>query len=291
VPPVPKHVYAFLALGLVAASQSGNIIRLGQAHPTAIAAWRLLIAALILAPLARGRLRQLARLSTRDRWLLLAAGFALAFHFFTWIAAVQLTTVARAAIVFSINPVLTGLAAWLIFKERFSPRLVISIVFGLAGVAVIAAEGLGLPGGSLWGDAMAFLCSVLFSAYFLLGKQLRKKLDSRVYVPTLYAIAALVSFGAMAVSGVAFVDYDGQTWLCFVLMGLVPTVLGHTSFNHALNYMPAGRISVATLSEPALAGLVAFFAWSEPISLWTGAGYGLIAASVVVLVMERRNTS
>ena len=129
---------------------------------------------------------------------------------------------------------------------------------------------------------------MLFSAYFLLGKPLRKKLDSRVYIPTLYGIAALVSFCAMAVSGVEFVDYDGQTWLCFCLMALVPTVLGHSSFNHALNYIPAGRISVATLTEPALAGLVAFFAWSEPISLWTGVGYGLVAVSVVVLVMVRK---
>ncbi|MEE8410659.1 MAG: hypothetical protein V3T05_13745 [Myxococcota bacterium] len=41
------RIYIFLAIGLVAASQSGNIIRIGDAHPVAIAAWRLLLASLL----------------------------------------------------------------------------------------------------------------------------------------------------------------------------------------------------------------------------------------------------
>ena len=36
-----------LAIGLLAASQSGNIIRLADAHPVAICAWRLILACLV----------------------------------------------------------------------------------------------------------------------------------------------------------------------------------------------------------------------------------------------------
>lgn len=284
--PTPKSVYAFLALGLVAASQSGNIIRIGDAHPVAISFWRLVLAAAILGPLAGPRWRQLTRLTARERWLLLAAGAALALHFFTWIAAVQLTTVARAAIIFAVNPVITAIAAHLIFREGFSLRLGLSIGLGFAGVVVIGLEGLGEGPGSLAGDALALACSLLFTAYFLLGKRLRRVLDSRVYVPSLYAVAAGFSLIVLVAEGLPLADYTAQTWVCFGLMALVPTVLGHTSFNHALNYIPAGKISAATLSEPALAGLVAFFAWAEPITAQTLAGYGLIGASVAVLVTE-----
>jgi len=55
--PTPRTVYAFLGLGLLAASQSGNIIRLGDAHPVAITFWRLALAAVILGPLAGARWR------------------------------------------------------------------------------------------------------------------------------------------------------------------------------------------------------------------------------------------
>jgi drug/metabolite transporter (DMT)-like permease len=283
----PAAVLAFLAVGLLAASQSGNIIRLGDAHPVAIAAWRLVLASALLAPLAGRRFGQLAALGRTDRWLLLAAGSALALHFFAWIAAVQHTTVARAATVFAANPVLTAVAAHLFFREGFSLRLGLSIGLGFAGVAAIALDELDPGQGSLAGDGLALLCSALFTAYFLLGKRLRRRLDNRVYAPALYAVAALVALATLLGLGLPLVDYDGRTWLCFGLMALVPTMIGHTSFNHAVRYIPAGRISAATLSEPALAGLVAWFAWDEAVGPWTLVGYGLIAASVVVLVSDR----
>jgi len=287
--PTPRSVYLFLAVGLLAASQSGNIIRLGQAHPVAIAAWRLLLAAAILAPLAGGGLARLRTLSRAEALLLLAAGAALATHFFAWIAAVQQTTVANAALVFSINPVLTGLAAHLVFRERLGSRLLASIALGLAGVAVIGWSDLAFRPEHLPGDLWALVCSALFTVYFLLGKRLRQILPTATYVVALYAVAAAVSFVCLLALDLPLVDYDGQTWLCFGLMALVPTVLGHTSLNHALRHIAASRISVATLSEPALAGVVAYLAWDEAMTLRAAVGYVLICASIVVLVTERRD--
>jgi len=216
----------------------------------------------------------------------LLAGVALAVHFFTWIAAVQSTTVARAAIVFAVNPVITAIAAHLVFREGISLKLALSIGLGFAGVVVIGLEDLSPGEGSLYGDALALACSLLFTGYFLLGKRLRRVLDNRVYTPSVYAIAALVSLVVLLIWRLPLVAYTPETWLCFGLMALVPTVIGHTSFNHALNFIPAGRISAATLTEPALAGLVAYFAWSEPVSAQMLVGYGLIAGSVAVLVNE-----
>lgn len=283
---VPKRVWVFLAIGLAAASQSGNIIRIGDAHPSAIAAWRLLIAAVLLAPFAGRDLAALARLTRKEVVLLVLSGLALAAHFFAWIAAVQLTTVANAAVFFSINPVITATAGYLIFRERATRRLAISIALGLLGVAALGWNDLSISPESLPGDGAALLCSVLFTAYFLLGKRLRRVLPTGAYVTAVYGIAAVFSFGAMLVFGEPLVAYDGRTWLCFGLMALVPTVIGHTSFNNALRYVDAGRISAYTLSEPLLAGLVAYFAWSEEITLGVLFGYALISASVLVLVSE-----
>lgn len=283
----PRSTYLFLAVGLVVASQSGNIIRLGHAHFIAIAAWRLGLAALMLAPLAGRDLGTLRKLTGVDRWLVLLAGLVLAAHFFAWVAAVQLTTVANATIFFSINPVITATAAHFLFGEAVSRRLVLAIALGLVGVVVIAADGIALGPGHLAGMGMALLCSVLFTAYFLLGKRLRRTLSSGTYVTAIYGVAALVGFATMAVLGLPAVDYDAQTWLCFALMALGPTMIGHTSFNHALRTMDAGRISVLTLTEPPLATIVAHFAWDEPITAGTVGGYALVALSVLVLVGDR----
>ena len=284
---VPRTVVLFLAVGLLAASQSGNLIRIGDASPAAIAAWRLLIASLLLAPLAGARLAALKGLDRRDWLLLVLAGVALAGHFLSWIAAVQRTTVANAATFYSINPVITAVASYFLFGERLGRRLLGSILVGLLGVAVIGGADLRFSREHLPGDALAVLCSFLFTAYFLLGKRVREKLDNRVYVTALYFIAAVVCFGVLVALGQPVVHHSPRSWLCFGLMALVPTMIGHTSLNYALRYLPAGRIATLSLAEPLLAGVVALFAWNEPVRPQTVVGYVLICVSVVLVVLER----
>ena len=281
---VPRIVIFFLCIGLVGASQSGNIVRLGDAHPVAMTAWRLLLATLILAPLAGRELACLARLKRRELALLLLAGVSVAAHFFAWIAAVQWTTVANATVFFAFNPVITAVAAFFIFKERAGLRLVLSIALGITGILVIGCGDFSFNREYLRGDLTALLCALLFTVYFLLGKKLRLLLPTATYVTAVYGTAAVISFACMAFLELPFVAYTPRTWLCFALLALVPTVLGHTSFNNALRYIDAGKLSAATLSEPLLAGLVAFYAWDEAVTLQTAAGYILISFSVLVLV-------
>jgi len=287
---VPRGVAAFLAVGLLAASQSGNIIRLADAHPVAICAWRLVLATLVLAPVAGGRWRSLGQLRAREWGLLLLAGVTLAAHFITFIAAVQNTTVANSLVFFGINPVFTAVAAYLVFRERMTPRLIGAIALGLAGVAVMAVADFHLRPEHLLGDALAVLCSLLCTGFFLIGKRRRRSLDNRVYAPALYGVAALVTLPLLPLLDLPLVRYDGVTWLAFGLMALVPTVLGHTSFNLALRYIDAGRISVLTLTEPIFAGLVAYWAWSEDLAWQTGVGYVLIVAAVVLLARDSWTT-
>lgn len=284
---VPRRVYLFLVIGLVAASQSGNIIRLGEASPVAIAAWRLVLATVLLVPVAGRRLGLLRTLPRRDLLLLGAAGLALALHFFAWIAAVQRTTVANAATFFSVNPVLTAAAAYLVFRERAGRALVASIALGIAGVAATGLGDLGLRPAQLVGDGYAVLCSLLFTVYFLVGKRLRRSLPTAVYVTVVYGVAAVFSFACLAALDLPLADYAPRTWLCFGLMALVPTVIGHTAMNNALGHLDAGWIATSTLSEPLLAGLVAFLAWGETVTAAGAVGYGLISLSVVVLALAR----
>ena len=283
-----KRIWLFLAVGVLALSQSANIIRLGDAHPVAIAAWRLALAALVLAPLAGRGLARIPALPKKTLLLLLAAGAALALHFFTWIAAVQATTVANATLVLAINPVITAAAEYLFFGERASRRLKIAIGVGVLGVAVVGWHDLAFSPEKVGGDLLSLASSFLFTAYLLIGKRVRRTLDTTVYVTAVYGTAAAVGFATMLVLGVPLVDYAPQTWACFGLMALVPTVIGHTSLNAAVRWVPAGRITAITLAEPLLAGTVAYFAWGETASAGAVVGYVLIGASVLAVATERR---
>jgi drug/metabolite transporter (DMT)-like permease len=279
---VPRSVALFLAVGLIAASQSGNLVRLADAHPVVVAGYRLVLSALLLAPLAGARLGAVARLRGRDLLLLVLAGAALGGHLVTWIAAVQHTTVANAAIFFSVNPVTTALAAHVFLGERLDRRLLLAVLVGLAGVAVIGAGDLRFGREHLVGDGLAVVCALFFTAYFLLGRRLRPALDNRVYVTALYGVAGLCAFACAGALGAPVHGFTGRTWLAFLLLALVPTMIGHTSLNYALRYLDAGRVSALTLSEPLFAGTVAYFAWGEAVNGRTVAGYVLISAAVLI---------
>ncbi|MBN1945577.1 MAG: DMT family transporter [Bradymonadales bacterium] len=294
---IPPAIYLFLVIGILAASQSGNIIRLGEAPAVAMAFWRLLLATAVLAPWSFGEVsrrkgldrrdRWLTVIDRRDRWLTVLAGVALSVHLISWIAAVQLTTVANAAILFSINPVLTAAGAYLCFGERVGQRLVIAIGIGLVGIVVMSSADVSLSPRHLLGNGLALLCSVFFTIYLLAGKRVRQKVPTNLYVCTIYGIAAAVALAGVLVMGEPLVDYSGRTWLSFILLALVPTLIGHTSFNMAIRYIKAGWLSAATVSEPLFAGLVAFYAWDEPITGPMVVGYLLVATSVIILALER----
>lgn len=283
----PRHAWFWLILGLVALSQSGNIIRLGDAHPVVITFWRLALALLVLLPLGASQARLLGALGRQGWLLLLGAGLALALHWFAWIAAVQRTTVANAAVFFAVNPVFVAAAGYLVFRERVGPKLLCSIGLGIAGVAVMGGASLRFTPHRLQGDLYAILCALLFAVYFLAGKVLRQELPSRIYVTSVYGTAFLVSLAALLLLELPVAEYDGRTWIAFLGMALVPTLLGHTGLNVALRYFDVSRLSVSTLSEPILAGLVAWLAWGEAITPQTVVGYALIVGSVLLLVLDR----
>lgn len=285
------RITLFLVVGLIAASQSGNIVRLGEAHPVAIAAWRLLLASLFFVPLGAGRIAEVLRLPRRDQAMLLLTGAVLATHFFTWIAAIQMTTVANAASLLAVAPVIAAVGGLLLYGERYGLRFLASLLCGVGGVVTIGLGDAGYASGHLVGDGVAVICAVLFAIYLLLGRRLRPHLATAPYVLSIYGVAALVSFACLLLLQQPLVDYSGRTWLCFLLMALVPTIVGHTAINASLRYFDAGRIAVATLAEPPLAALVAALAWGEQITAHGAAGFGLIAASVLLLVWEQARGS
>lgn len=289
--PAPRNSYLFLAFGVAALSQSGNLVRIGNAPPVVMAAWRLLLASLMLLPLARGQWQHLRGLKKREMLFLVLAGASLAAHLIAWIAAVQHTTIANATIFYAINPVLTATAAYFVFGERMNWRLMVAIFCGLLGIAAIGWRDLSLAREHLYGDLLALLCSFFFTAYFLCGKRLRQKIPTEVYVTVIYAIAGVMSLVAALFMGLPAFEHSARNWICFLLLALVPTMIGHTSLNHALRHIDAGRVSTATLAEPPMAGLVAYLAWGERVGPVTIIGYLLISLSVLTLILDRPSSA
>ena len=120
----PFNPYLALIGGVFAVSTGAIFARLADANPLVIAAYRVGLAALILAPFAWWKARdELRGLSARELTLALISGFFLALHFATWISSLNYTSVANSVVLVNTNPLWVGLLTPLIAKERIKKAL------------------------------------------------------------------------------------------------------------------------------------------------------------------------
>ncbi|MGA9350319.1 MAG: DMT family transporter [Anaerolineae bacterium] len=275
--------YLGLATGIVAVSFASIFIRLAEAPSLVIAAGRLTIASLILAPAAliRGK-EELRALTKGDLQLALLSGLFLGLHFATWISSLEYTSVASSVVFVSTSPIFVGLASRFLLKERVSRQMFVGIAISVLGGMIIGYGDFGLGARELFGDLLAIAGAVAVSGYWLVGRRLRRQLSLLPYIFLVYATAAAFMIVLCLVTGHSFSGYPRQTYLMFFLLAVVPQIIGHSSFNWALKYLPATFVVVSTLGEPVGSTILAHFILNEVPTLAKIGGGVLILAGIYV---------
>jgi drug/metabolite transporter (DMT)-like permease len=275
-PPVNQALW--MTVGVLAISTSPILIRLAAMPALALAFWRCLAGAAVLAPFVpRGREGRGVRagLDRADLARLAAAGLFLAVHFALWNASLGLTTVAAATTLVSCAPLFVGLGS-VFLGEAPSARAWAGIVLATAGAAVIGlGDAAGLGGGSatLWGDLLAFGGALAMAAYLLLGRVARQRLPVSTYAASVYGVAAAVLLPACLLTGSSLGGYQAAAWLALAGVVAGPQLLGHTVFNGLLASVRASVVAVVMLLEPVIATVLAWWLFGElpGLSLWAGA--------------------
>ena len=273
-----------MILGTLATSTAAILIRFAQdgAPSLVIAAWRMCLATLILAPLTLLRYRrELVSLKPSNLRLLALSGLFLAAHFATWISSLQYTSVASAVVLVATNPLWVALFSWTFLKEKLNRRLGIGLLVALAGGLLIGlTDAAGESSGTapLFGDLLALLGALFGAGYIIIGRKLRPFTSLPVYTFTVYGIAGLLLLGTVLIARLPLVGYQPQTYLWFLLLAVIPQVIGHSSINWGLKYLPAAFVAVVMLSEPVGSSLMAVFLLNEtPTTI-------MIAGGVLILI-------
>lgn len=281
--------YALLIVGIAGLSMAGIFYKMTHAPVLTIVAYRMLLAAVLMVPVALvariGTAKARARFSRSDAIVTLAAGVLFAVDLALWAMSLSFTSVASAALFVSTQPIFVAVLAGLIFHERPAPMVLGGIAIGIAGMIVVARQDLQLSGTALLGDGLAMLAALAETGYLLCGRQVRKRIDAPRYALGVYAACALV------IAATAFVQHDivavsAHDLLMCAGLAIVATVLGHTLVSLSLGYMPAAVVAVAFLAQPLLAAVFAliFLAQFVPSATVLGgcialAGIGLVAYS------------
>jgi drug/metabolite transporter (DMT)-like permease len=309
--PQRSRLLLVLVVGIFAVSTASILIRFArQAGVPAlmVAAYRLSIATLVLTPIVLRRHLKRPRRSqataedgsstvrpvrsdfdlTRRDWLAaLASGVFLALHFATWVSSLDYTTVTSSVVLVTTGPIWVALASWLFLREKLSRPIVIGLIVSVGGGSIVGlsdSAGFGIAGSQLWGDFLALAGAWFVAGYLLIGRQLRDRMSLIAYIYIVYGTAAVLLIGLGLASGASFtadaagVPYQpiGLVWL--ILMALFPQLLGHSSYNYALRYLPTTYVAVVALAEPVGTSILAVVLLKELPQPLT-----IIGASVILI--------
>lgn len=279
----PFNPYLALLVATLAVSTGAIFARLADAPALVIAAYRVGLATLILAPIAGWKARdEILKLSKRDLKLAVISGFFLALHFATWISSLDYTSVANSVVLVNTNPLWVGLLTPLIAKERVKRAAVYSICISVIGGAIIGYGDFATGGKALLGDGLALAGSICAAIYLLLGRSLRRKLSLLAYIFICYGSAAIFLWTIVLSLRMPITGFSHGTVTAFFGMALISQILGHSTYNWALRWLSAGLIAVSLLGEPIGSTILAYFIFDEGLTVYKVVG-GVIILSAIYL--------
>jgi len=275
-----RRALAALGVAVLAVSWGAPLARLTDAAPLAIAMWRMILAAALLAPVATVAHGVLP--SARLLGPCALAGVFLGLHFGLWIPSLWLTSVSASVVLVATQPLFVLLVSPVFLGVKIRPRNLVSFGLALAGVVVIAWGDYQLSPKALLGDAMALAAAASMAGYLIVGKRMRAFLPLVQYLAVVYGLAALVLAGLAAVMGVEFRPQSSAAWLPLIGMAVGPTLVGHSLLNWSLAHLEAYRVNLVVLLEPALVTVWAWWLLQE-VPPWYVLPGALLVVSALVL--------
>ncbi|MDD3708349.1 MAG: DMT family transporter [Aminobacterium sp.] len=277
--------FLVLFLGVLAISTGAIFARMAHhAHPLVISAYRVGIAAVVLLPLALWRCREEIAILSKGEWrALLLSGIFLAIHFAFWISSLFYTSVASSVVIADTIPIWTAFLAPIITHDKVSRKACLGIGVAFMGGIVISLGDFSVGKTALWGDSLALIGAWAATLYFLCGRIARRRVSLLTYASLCYSVAAVCLWGVILFKKLPVAGFSLPTWGAFLGMGLIPQILGHSSYNWALRYVNPSAVSVALLGEPVGSSILAFLLWKEKITLLTLAGGILILLGIFIV--------
>jgi drug/metabolite transporter (DMT)-like permease len=213
-------------------------------------------------------------------------GLFLGLHFAFWIGSLKFTTVASSVVLVSTSPIFVGIGGWIFLGERLNPILLLGIVLSVIGSGLISYGDMTASRDALLGDGMALLGALGASGYFLAGRKLRRDQELVAYILPVYSAAAALLILLSLAFRKPFFGYSSITYVLFLLLALIPQLIGHTTLNWALKYLPASLVAITTLGEPVGSSILAYFLLGESLTVLKIVG-GLTIFAGIVIALSR----
>jgi len=278
VPPVVR-----VLAGAVMISFAPVLVRVVEVPPTASAFYRMLIGGLVL--LAWTRLRRLRLGMPRPALVaLIVAGAAFAADLGLWHRSIWYVGPGLATLLANCQVFALAAAGVALFGERLGWRLCVAIPLAITGLGLIVAPGWsGVDADYRLGVLFGLATAIAYAIYILALRHARVA-DPEAQPARDLAISSLISAAALgalaAVEGIPMLPPSGADLGLLALYGLVAQVFGWMLISSALGQVPASRVGLILLLQPALAFVWDVLFFARPLSAIDVTGATLALAAI-----------
>src|SRR6476620_3872082 len=273
------RAYAALALGVFAIGWSALFVRWSAVPGWTSALWRMALAQLVFVPWALASRRPAtsrpSRAAVRDAVI---AGVFFALDLALFNSAVMMSSAANATLLGTNAPIFVALGAWLLYRDKPTPRFGAGFVLSFAGmIAIVGMDVLRHPQLGL-GDAFAVAGAAFYAGYLLYVRRSRQEMDALTFSAISGVAAALTLLAICLVIGTPLTGYSAQSWWSLIGLAVVTQIGGHLSVAYALGQLPVSVTSVALLGQAPMTAILAVPLLHERLSALQIVGGGLVLA-------------
>jgi len=257
-----------------------------------IAFWRLLIGGSILLTINAPLLNKAGMLELKKSFTKVSLmGLFLALHFIFFIKSIVDTFVLNATILVNTAPIITLLLAWFLRRDKIERIDIVATFLAFFGILTTVNFLISFKI-SIIGDIEAFLAAVLISFYALVGREIRRGgsippliLASIIY----YTAIPIVVLANVVINGKIVSLPQGTDLLFVILLGLIPTGIGHTLIIYALKGLKSYEAQIFGLIEPVAASLLALLIFTEIPPLTSVIGSMFIVVSIFLISYKKES--
>ncbi len=266
------------------------MIKLSAVHPALLAAYRLLVAAVVLTPMfMRDFLRHRSIYTKKHLWRIVLPGVLLGFHFITWNTGARMTLAANASLIINMMPVVMPFLLFVLVREKPTRYEWLGTALALVGVALLAGKDLHFSQESFFGDLVCAGSMLCLTSYLALARKNRDFPSIWLYLVPLYFVAFVVSF-VVSLFFVSPLEVNSTREAgLIVALGLGPTIIGHSIFNYSMKHMRGQIVTLTNLCQFIFAGIMAYLVLNEVPSWMFYIAAGLVALGVFVTLRSYKN--
>ncbi|RDU34669.1 EamA family transporter [Neobacillus piezotolerans] len=285
----PINPYLALAVGVITVSASAIFVKFSASSAGLTAFYRLFFSVLFMLPLFLAKFTpELKKITKRDWLFTIVSGVLLAFHFILWFESLNYTSVASSTVLVTLQPLFAFLGTYLFFKEKVTIGAITSGIIAIAGSFIISWGDFRVSGSALYGDFLALVACAFITAYLLFGQTVRQRVSLITYTFLVYLISSITLFLYVIGTGDSFIPKENSDWINFILLALLPTLLGHSLFNWVVKWISTNTISMAILFEPIGAAILAYLLLGESVMWSQVIGGGVVIAGISLFIISER---